>query len=167
KTYLSASGTSHAVQIRTVRENAVTRLVLDIADVAELLRYSEQRFTIAELKMAAEYPFRAPRLFALQQQATAQAKSEYSRDPQVPEDAYRHVLWSYLLTKEFGPEFAELVTDAHEDTAYAEGSGDAQMDLKNNAVGRKYALANLPETLVLSRVRTDPQVIKLEGRHAE
>ncbi|MEO2047299.1 MAG: hypothetical protein ABGX16_12085 [Pirellulales bacterium] len=32
----------------------------------------------------------------------------------VPQDTYRHILWSFMLTQEYGAKLAEQVGDAHE-----------------------------------------------------
>ena len=82
------------------------------------------------------------------------------RDGSVPEDAYRHVLWSYLLTQEFDAEFAEKVTDAHEIGSTTNTEAEHRMDYNNNAVGRRYAAEGVAEPEVLSRVRRDPAVIR-------
>lgn len=56
-------------------------------------------------------------------------------------DAFRHSYWSALLTKRFGPDWAKEFTSAHE--GYHSNPGPAEaMDLYNNEVGRKFALAN-------------------------
>ncbi|MBL4576492.1 MAG: hypothetical protein JKY51_10430 [Opitutaceae bacterium] len=80
---------------------------------------------------------------------------------QFPKDAYRHVLWSFLLTKQFGGESAEMVTDAHEVGATYESSPLAiRMDYHNNAVGRRYAGSGIKEEELLSLVLTGPLVQK-------
>ena len=77
----------------------------------------------------------------------------------VPVDAYRHVLWSYSLTKEFGPKFAEQVTDAHEKYDFENTEAEHRMDYNNNAVGRQYALKNVDLVSILERIVKDPDVI--------
>ncbi len=53
-------------------------------------------------------------------------------------DAFRHGLWSYKLTKEYGPEYAKQVTDAYE-RSHGDASGSRLMDLDNNSVARTLA----------------------------
>jgi len=73
---------------------------------------------------------------ALAQTAELEAARLKARDPLFPDDAYRHVYWSWLLTREFGAAFAERVTDAHEEgTTYEYGEAARRMDLRNNALG--------------------------------
>jgi|GEM_PF-3927389 len=53
-------------------------------------------------------------------------------------DAYRHALWSYEMTREFGPAAAKNFGDSHERTRTNKPSETA-MDLYNNQVGRDLA----------------------------
>ena len=56
-------------------------------------------------------------------------------------DAFRHAYWNARLTKEFGETWTKAFTTAHEGVPGNPGSREA-MDLYNNEVGRKIALAN-------------------------
>lgn len=49
-------------------------------------------------------------------------------------DAFRHAYWSALLAREFGPEWADQYTTAHERVPGNEPQREA-MDLHNNSVG--------------------------------
>ncbi len=85
-------------------------------------------------------------------------------DPTCPVDAYRHVLWSYYLAVEFGPEFAQFVTDTYEDDTIRDtGNTEAehQMDYANNAVGRTYAAMApaLTDDEILGLMKDDPNAI--------
>ena len=85
---------------------------------------------------------------------------KYGKLKAIPEDAYRHVLWSYLLTKRFGPVFARHVTDAHEEGDPTDTAADHIMDYHNNAIGRQYALKHYRKDEILDRVLSDPNVIR-------
>jgi hypothetical protein len=75
-------------------------------------------------------------------------------------------LWSFLLTREYGPDFAREVTDAHELTDDPEEKKDPDAeahhnrDLNNNEVGRRYADLGYSEAAILSHVMTDPTVLR-------
>ena len=56
-------------------------------------------------------------------------------------DAFRHALWSALMTQEFGENFAERYGTAHETVPGNEADREA-MDLYNNEVGRRIASEN-------------------------
>jgi hypothetical protein len=108
-------------------------------------------------------------LLRIRDRAEMAAQRAALQDPNFPEDAYRHTLWSYLLTKMYGEKFAKEVTDAHE--AFADEEEIEKMgrlsfeyasyqDLINNGVGRQYAAMGYPESAILERVLTDPAIIR-------
>jgi len=67
----------------------------------------EEKLTNPEVELLAGNPFRIPRLLRIRDEAETVAKEAHAKNAFVPEDAYRHVLWSYLLTKEYGAKFAK------------------------------------------------------------
>ena len=155
------AGTAHELRLRSAPDGVGTRLWIEPDDVRAFARSCATSFTEAEIELVAAHPARAPRLLRLSQQAEAAAATLLARDPRFPDDAYRHVYWSWMLTREFGPEFAERVTDAHEEGAtYEFGEAQRRMDLQNNFVGRVYASAGVPASELAARVRTDPKVIR-------
>jgi hypothetical protein len=50
-------------------------------------------------------------------------------------DAFRHVYWSAMLSREFGAEFAQQYTSAHETAPWNTMAGSEAMDLYNNRIG--------------------------------
>lgn len=118
-----------------------------------------EELTTAETELLSHYPFQLKKLLAIMTQA--REKSERYRDQaHIPEDAYRHVLWSYLLTKSFGPDFAKMVTDAHEIGDKTNTEAEHRMDYNNNAIGREYAMNNYKENEILHRLLNDRRVIR-------
>jgi hypothetical protein len=138
-----------------------TRVLLDRADVKRVSAGYARRLTESEIDLVSSFPTSAPRLLQISDKATREAALRRQADKLFPEDAFRHVLWSYLLTREFGAEFAQVVTDAHEIGAtYEKGDASRRMDLANNAVGRDYALAGFEESSLAQRVLEDVQVVR-------
>ncbi len=153
--------TWHEVHVRSRAELGETRLLIDEADVRAIARSFNLPLTAAETALVAANPVRAPGLLRISQGAKEAAEALHARDPGYPYDAYRHVLWSWRLTRAYGPEFAERVTDAHEvGSTYEFGEANRLMDLHNNAVGRAWALAGVPERELVRRVLTDPGVVR-------
>jgi hypothetical protein len=153
------------VTVRAQPEKGETVLVLDEDDVRRVSQGYVEQLTKTEIELVAKNPVRAPALLRLSEQASAEALSLHRRDRTFPQDAFRHVYWSYLLTREFGAAFAEQVTNAHEiDPTYEEREANRQMDLANNAVGRTYALAEVSEGDIAERIRHDPRVVLRAGR---
>ena len=120
--------------------------------------------TEAEIEVLSSYPLRVARLLRIKNYSKKKAGRLAVQD-NFPQDAYRHVLWSWLITKEFGPEFAEMVTDAHEVGAkYADDEWATNMDYNNNTLGRKYFAMGIKENGLQAKVLSDPDVIKLSDR---
>lgn len=142
----------------------------DLKFVSESVLPKTQTSTAADIEIIAGNPIRAPQLLKIRSTASNTAASAHEADPKVPEDAYRHVLWSYLLAREYGPDFAGEVTDAHELTSDPEEKNDPaaeafhRQDYNNNEVGRKYAAQGVRESNILNLVMTDPKVIRQIGR---
>jgi hypothetical protein len=138
----------------------------DLRFISENVLPKTQTSTSADIEIIANNPIKAPQLFKIRTQATNTASDAFARDPKVPEKAYRHVLWSYLLTREFGSEFAKEVTDAHEtgtdpeEIGYANAGADHRQDYINNEAGRIYAARGVNESDILRLVMTDPKVIR-------
>ena len=118
-------------------------------------------FTESEIEVVADYPLRAPQLLRIKDKAEDTSEAAAKSNSLVPEDAYRHILWSFLLTKEYGGDFARRVTDAHEvpenDTR---ALADFTMDIANNAVGRRYAKIGIPENSILTTLMNDSDVVQ-------
>ena len=112
-----------------------------------------------EVNIIADYPLRAPTIIRITSDAKESSQNAHRRNRAVPEDAYRHVLWSYLLTQKFGKEFAEMVTDAHE-VLPTNTAAERRMDFHNNQIGRQYALRGETRNRILWLVNNDPRVIK-------
>ena len=146
------------------------RLVMDKDDltkVAALL--TGQKPNPVDLAVIARNPLKAAQLLRIRDKAATTAQLAAQQNPKIPEDAYRHTLWSYLLTKMYGEQFAREVTNAHEAYADEEELRKADriswlrasyQDLVNNALGRQYAALGYPEAGILERVLTDPAIIR-------
>ncbi|HJX30934.1 MAG TPA: hypothetical protein VJ624_03670 [Thermodesulfobacteriota bacterium] len=155
-------GSAVKADITTKMENSCYFLVMSPDDVRRISKRLNEELTETEISLVSTHPFLAPSLFKIRDYARTQSEAAYAKDATVSEDAYRHVLWSFLLTKEFGPEFARHVTDAHEIGAVKPNTeADHKMDYNNNKVGRDYAKAGYAEDLILELVMTDPQVIRI------
>jgi len=134
-------------------------LALEAADVEKLSERFAEKLTAVEVTLVATNPLRAPKLLRIKDDAESTAASAHAQDPTVPQDAYRHILWSYLLTKQFGKEFAEQVTGAHQQGDTGNTPSERDMDLHNNRIGRQYADAGLQRTQILQKLSEDKDVI--------
>lgn len=162
KSTFKIGGAVVGAAITTKKEGGYYFLVMSPDDLRKIAASLQVDLTEEEIRLISLHPLLAPVIFKLTNYARTQSEAAYAKDATVPEDAYRHVLWSFLLTKEFGPEFARQVTDAHEVGAVKyNAEADHRMDYNNNEVGRNYAKKGYAEGLILQMVRTDPQVIRV------
>jgi hypothetical protein len=111
-----------------------------------------------QIEIVSLYPLRAPVLLTLTDQARALAV-QYAPNDVWLQDAMRHVIWSFLLTRTFGPEFATTVTDAQE-LRPGNTPDERAMDFHNNAIGRRLFEDNVPLADLANRVRSDADVIR-------
>jgi hypothetical protein len=154
-------GSVEQAEIRTQKRGGYYALVMAPEDLRKIAAKLKSDLTEEEIRLVSLRPLLAPALFKITNHARAQAAAAYARDATVPEDAYRHVLWSFLLAREFGPAFAEQVTNAHEiGSIQFNTEADHRMDYNNNRVGRDYAKAGYAEGQILQMVRTAPEVIR-------
>lgn len=142
----------------TTRKNGdLTRIVLNRNDLNLVAPKFASRLSEGDLDLVAEHPLKAPRLLEIREETEEKSRELRWAKKDFPEDVYRHVLWSYLLTKEYGPEFAHIVTNAHEVGSYNTEKEIAK-DRQNNRVGISYATSNVPEANLLERVKSDPRI---------
>src|SRR3989338_8774118 len=71
-------------------------LVLDREALRLISHEFEEELTDQEIEILSEHPLRAPGLLRITKDAYRIAESVHERDPRVSEDAFRHVIWSYL-----------------------------------------------------------------------
>lgn len=152
-------GSESRARLYSVKENGATSLRFDEADVRTIARKLDIELGDREVTLIAANPLKMPGVLELTMTAKKTSIAAARSDPSVPEDAYRHVLWSYLLTERFGAEFAKVITDAHE-TVPGNTPDERAMDYHNNAVGRDLALRNAPRAELPGRVKTAPEIIR-------
>ena len=137
--------------------DGMSRIVLNRDDLEQVGPKFADRLSSGDLDLVAKYPLKAPKLFEIRRQTEEKTRDLRWSGTDFPEDAYRHVLWSYLLTLEYGPEFAQVVTDAHEVGSYNTPEESAK-DHQNNKVGIQYALEGVSEDQILAKMLSDPRI---------
>jgi hypothetical protein len=123
--------------------------------------------TLQKMALDPQHSGKLPKLMEITVQVKKVSELCKQTDPACPEDAYRHVLWSYHLTKEFGPDYSKVVTDAYEDdTIRATGNTEAdhKMDYQNNSLGRRYAQeGTFSDEEILEKLKGDPEAVLSAG----
>ena len=156
---LNVNDNTAQAYLYTVRGPQGVALRFEEQDIRNMADTFELELSDEEVEIIARYPVRAPLIMRITSDAKETSERARRRDRSVPEDAYRHVLWSYLLTQKFGPDFAEQVTDAHE-TLPTNTAAERRMDFHNNRVGRDYAERGVPRERILWYVKSNPEVIR-------
>jgi hypothetical protein len=123
------------------RSDDWTHLEFDVDDLIAASRQIDLELTRQEASIIARYPLKVPAMIKITQDARHYSQIAKVQDPSFPEDAFRHVYWSFQLTKALGPELSKQITNAHE-TAPGNTEAERLMDYHNNEIGRKYALEN-------------------------
>lgn len=147
------------VGLFTERYENWTYLRFDPEDILDAAQSIELDLTEKEGEIIAHFPSKVPAMIKITRDAKRLSNYEKNLDGSFPEDAYRHVYWSYHLTREFGPELAKEITDAHE-TAPGNTKNERLMDFHNNEFGRKLATEALSETEIKNLVLKSKDVIR-------
>jgi len=149
-----------SIRLETERRDGATWLQFNASDIAELSRRYQRPLTGAEQRILCRYPQRALLLLRIKEYAERLSQRLARTDRAYGEDFTRHVIWSYWLTRTFGADFAQQVTDAHEAGAADNTEAEHRQDFTNNTVGRTYALSRKSEGQVLKLIKTDPLIAR-------
>lgn len=152
------SGKYYKVRMTTKKVGTQTKIVFNKNDVRSLSPLFAKLLSDAEIGVIADYPLRAPFLLFAKEYAETESKIALATNPASPEDAHRHVLWSYILTKKFGADFAKLVTDAHEKGDTGNSTEERKRDYYSNSLGRDFAQRGIDEDKIYGLVLSNPKV---------
>jgi hypothetical protein len=145
-------------RLYTERQGEYFRLRFSKSDVEALVEAADANLSADQIDIISLYPVRVPSMIETTRQARALSKRHFPGNRWL-RDALRHVSWSFLLTREFGPEFAKEVTDAQE-TRGGNTPEERSMDYHNNAVGRRLAGSGTRFENLPSLVRSHPDIIR-------
>lgn len=144
------------IEVKKTEDLYVLRLTS--ADLARVSERFDEKLTEAEVELIAGYPLRAARLLEIKDTAEVDSSAAHQRDTTVPKDAYRHILWSFLLTNVYDADFAKRVGDAHEKGETGNTPAEREMDYHNNAIGRSYSEKKYIRGSLLKRLLADSNV---------
>jgi len=147
------------VGLYTERIDTTTYLRFDDQDILKAAESFDLDLTEKEAEIIAQYPSKVPAMIKITRDAKRLSKTEKAKNSRFPEDAYRHIYWSYHLTKALGPKLAKQITDAHE-TAPGNTKSERLMDYHNNEVGRSYAIETLSIDELKRRVLQSGEIIR-------
>jgi hypothetical protein len=147
------------VGLYTQRIDAVTYLKFDEEDILNAAKNLDLILAKKEAEIISNHPSRVPALIKITRDAKRLSEAEKNKDASFPDDAYKHIYWSYQLAREFGPDLAKEITDAHE-TIPNNTANERIMDYHNNEVGRKYATEKLSSHELKNRVLHSEEIIR-------
>ena len=159
KVFLGLDEKELGVRLFSIRENDTTYLRFDADDILAAAHMMELDMVLAEAEIIARHPGKSPKMIKITRDAKRLSKLEKALDAAFPEDAYKHIYWSYHLTREFGPELAKEITDMHETTA-GNTRQERLMDFHNNEIARKLAGQVLSEDDLKKLVLTSSEIIR-------
>lgn len=159
---------SGKVFVKVGQKNVPTRIYSERVGKGSRLRFSKEnvrslakeiRVHLSEdqVDVVSLYPLRVPIIVMITERAREISEKYYGGD-HWKQDALRHTLWSFMLTEAFGPEFAQLVTDAQE-TKPGNEHFERLMDYNNNAVGRAFVKEKVKIEDIPRLVLEDPRVV--------
>ena len=142
----------------TERQGEQFRLRFSRPDVEAMVEAAGVELSPEQIEIVSLYPIRMPFLFDITRQAL-NLSSKFFPEDFWHRDALRHLSWSFLLTQEFGPDFALEVTDAQE-TKPGNTPNERAMDFHNNAIGRRFAADGTRLQQLPLLVQSHPDVIR-------
>ena len=150
--------TTQIARMYTERNGEQSRLRFKRADIKSIADKMNLVLAPEQIDIVSLYPLRVPAIILITEQAR-ELSQQYEPTDIWRKDAHRHVTWSFLLTKLFGAEFAQIVTDAHE---MKDGNTDDEraMDFHNNAIGRRLALEGVTEKELAIRIQSESDIIR-------
>ena len=155
-----------AMRVRTVELGDSVQLRFNKNDIIKTADLFNVELTDQEAEVIDTHTSKVPVMIRLTRDATRKSIAYRKADRLFPEDAFRHVYWSYHLARQLGPDLAKQITDAHE-TASGNTAKERKMDYHNNAVGRKLANTDLSENQLRRLVLDSEEVIRRPNQITE
>ncbi len=128
-------------------------------DIFRASKEFELELTEKEAEIIAHYPSKVPVMLRITREAKHKSYDLKRKNPSFPEDAFRHIYWSYHLTRALGPKLAKEITDAHE-TAPGNTQKERLMDYHNNEVGRDLANKDYSDEELMEIVMKSKEIIR-------
>ncbi|MFC7336087.1 DUF6973 domain-containing protein [Haloferula chungangensis] len=155
---LGEHGRESALLYTETLPDEAKRLRFDKEDLRQIAKQTKVVISEDELEILSVYPLRAPVIMLITARAKAGSVERRLKDASFPEDAFRHLTWSFQLTRAFGPDFAKQVTDAHE-TLPNNTEAERAMDYHNNALAREWAMSGMEASEISRLLMEDSRAI--------
>jgi hypothetical protein len=157
---LSLDGNPIKIGVFTQRVDNRTYLFLDKNDILVAAEdFPDVEISEKEAALISRFPARALHILKITRDAWRISEMKKSKHDEFPDDAFKHVYWSYHLSRTFGIDFAQEITDAHE-TLPNNTPEQRKMDFHNNEFGRNLATRNLSVDELERIILNSPDVIR-------
>ena len=156
---LGIDGREVSIGLMTMKNGDSVSLQLNKDDIFGASKEFELELTEKEAEVIAHYPNKVPAMLRITREAKQKSQHQKRQNDSFPEDAYRHIYWSYHLTRALGPELSKEITDAHE-TAPGNTEKERIMDYHNNEVGRSLATVNYSDDDLIQMVLQSKEIIR-------
>ncbi|CCV64105.1 conserved hypothetical protein [Alteracholeplasma palmae J233] len=154
--YLLENSTSTEEEVDTYMKNIIYTLSNENNSLDFVGSYYGG-LTKEEFYLSVRHPFKALKVKKCVNKAYAKTTEFYVDDATYKKngDAFRHVYWNALMTKEIGAEYAEKFATAHE--SESEDALDTLMDMKNNKIGRSLVkkYSKISDDEIANKARTE------------
>jgi hypothetical protein len=112
------------------------------------------RVTLREFFSSVFHPFKAMKVYKNSKKAQEFAgQSGLTGDHNGKRDAFRHIVWNALNTRDIGEDSAKKFGDAHE-ASREQPANERQMDLENNAIGREIGkIPDISDEEIIAKAR--------------
>jgi Domain of unknown function (DUF6973) len=147
------------LRVKTVNKMDSVFLQFEQTDIIQAAKIFDIELAVKEAEVIASQPSLVPDMIRITSEARRKSRAYRNKDKSFPEDAFRHVYWSYHLTRELGVFLAKEITDAHE-TAPGNTANERAMDYHNNKFARDLAKAKLSEKQLLNLVLSSKEIIR-------
>ncbi len=156
KSRLQVGAEAKTIKVRIARMGDETRMTFDVDDLREVLMQSGEYFSEPEVRLIADDPMRCSLLLTLKHEARLKAEAAFpGPGSDLQRKSYERVIWSYLLTKDFGEHFAGLVAAAHQEGDASVAPIEREKAHKQYLLGRRYAVEGEKEEDLLRLISSD------------
>lgn len=143
------------LRVETAETMGGVTLVTNRKGVHDAVEAFGEKLTEAEYQLAIQHPLRLPGL--VEAKATSEKLATEAYGDSAKGDAYRHLLWTWLLADSFGVEFARAIAEAHEEGG-DNPPRESERDRKNNELGLAYWEQGVAFNELKTKLETDPHV---------
>ena len=145
-------------EVRLDLNKKTNTLELNRDDLLYACGHFDTALNFEEISFVATQPLKTPRLLQIKYEAEQTAKAMSTDN--LHRETYQYITWSYLLTREFGTEFAKKMIEVHKKDRSEQRKKEREMSIINAEIGREYANNGVSFISLKRKIDSDERVIK-------